>query len=258
MKTFLLILVCAGLGACEVEACPVYYYGKMFIVDENGRPVKATVWRYFSLVDSANMSKKSFDIMDADSNAYEFWSSGGWKFRKIDKPADKYLRIHADGYADVIIKQRIEFDSDDDLDRALYIQMYPAKYVNKGALITLLNEFTVEHQVKVKDTLTLTYSDYIQAIRGESTVATANRNAAFIVKTYPNPVIDQLHIEIKGVISKPYKAVVLDMQGKTISETEIKENDSEINMEWEAAGMYMIQVFDPEGKLLYALKFIRS
>jgi hypothetical protein len=246
-----------------VLSCPVYRIGKLSVVDEHKKPVLlTTVWRYYSLTDSFGMRKGlAYDEDDSpDSNSYHFYSSGWGKRRRPDAhPADKYLRIQAPGYADVIIKTlefRGNFDEEDVPE--LTVVMYPRKYVTKGDLVTLLDHYTCEKELKVKDSLTIGIRDYMEAIRAESTVSTANRNTGFIVQTYPNPVIDKLNIRINATLPKPYTAKLLDMQGKIVTEMELPDQNSVMDLQWEAKGLYVIQVFDPEGVLLYSLKFLKS
>ena len=249
-------------------ACPVYQVGKMYIIDEQGKPVPdAVVYRYYSLEDSFRMVKDRFRFAGnevwEDTNAYIFWGGGGrWRITNEEeqkKPADKYLRIQAKGYADVIIRT-LEFTGDWDAEQlpVLKVTMYGRKYFRKGELFTLIDKYVCETALKVKDSMVLGFSDYVQAMRSETAVETAGRNAAFVVRTYPNPVVDKLSIDIADPITRPYKATLTDMQGKDVSELKIEEQHSILDMEWQSKGMYYIRVYDPDGILLYSLKFVKS
>jgi hypothetical protein len=262
MKTKILLGISFLFYFAEAAlSCDFYIFGKMYITDENNKSIPNTVvYLYKTLGDSFIMDENYYSD-EQDSNAYFFTSHTSWRVkRKNDsKPADKFMRISAPGYADVIIT-KLHFEGDGDLDHlpTIYIKMYSRKYVNKGDLVTLISQYVCEKSLNVKDSLTIGLNDYNQSIRSETSVETANRNASFIVRTYPNPVLDKLSIEINTPIIKPYTAKLIDVQGRMVVETELSDMKSVLDMQWEAKGMYFIQVYDPEGVLLYALKFLKA
>ena len=100
-------------------------------------------------------------------------------------------------------------------------------------------------------------SDYLEAITDASLVSEASRVANYVVKTYPNPVKDILNIDINLQVIKPYNAKLLNAQGQLLSEVELNAQTNTIDMQWQTAGVYFIQVYNPEGVLLYAFKFIK-
>jgi hypothetical protein len=263
MKQKLLVMMFAAFAANQGLACPVYKMGKMYIIDEHGKTIQnVKVWRFNSSTDSFTRSKYlgRGSVYEKDSNAYFFWSSGGY-YAKKSNPDDKYMRIQAKGYADVIIDKLLYFHPqswDEDSLPILYIKMYPKKYAMKGDLMMLINEYKIDKSLEIKDSLTIGLKDYLQELRSENTVVAANRNAAFVVKTFPNPVIDKLTIQVNAIVTKPYKAILTDMQGRAIREMEIPSQSEIMDMQWELKGIYIIQVYNPEGILLYALKFLKS
>jgi hypothetical protein len=263
MKTKILLGISFLFYFAETAlSCPVWRVGKMYIVDEHGKPIPdAKVIRYISLEDSFWMKKNRYNYLDTlDSNAYVFWRGGGLGWRTdLDKLPNKYLRIQAPGYADVIIKE-MTFKSkryDEPLTK-VYIHMYAKSYLRKGDLFTLINQYISEEEITVEDSMHLRIENYNQSLRSENAVEFALRTSVALVKTYPNPVLDKLNIEINSVIIKPYKVTLTDMQGRTINEMSIDNSRSILDMQWEAKGMYFIQVYDPEGVLLYSLKFLKT
>jgi hypothetical protein len=244
------------------KACPSWRIGNMVVVDEQGRPLpKTVVWKYTTLLDSHQM-RKNRQSGEEDTNSYSFWSHMGWSDMDEEaKPANKYLRIQAEGYADVIIKAldfHRSYNREDNRLPTIYVTMYPKKYLTKGDLMTRIDEYVCDKLLKVSDSLRIGMTDYMEKYRSENAVDEASRNAGFIVKAYPNPVIDKLHVQIHADMVKPYLAKVLDMQGKLVSETRLDNSLSEIDLEWESSGLYLVSVYNPEGELLYALKFSKS
>lgn len=271
MKSKILTLVIIAIcGMQDAISCRIWPSGKMYIVDENNNPLHASVWRFYSSQDSFMLGKGNYwgEYGDTtDSDPYIFWGGGGNRYYESEgkKPANKYLRIKAEGYADVIIEERIVFIRkegyyyyDKESLPVLVVKMYPKKYVRKGDLFTLMNSYVYEKNLEVKDSLVIGFDDYIESIREANTVANAQRVATYVVRTYPNPVKDKLNIEINLEITKPYKAILCDIQGKQISESQLLTQNSVLDMEWETAGIYFIRVYDPEGLMLYSLKIIKT
>ncbi len=263
MKSKILFLLVVAL-CCIYNAmsCPTWRIGKMYIVDENNKPIQnARVWVYSSLTDSFKFGKSKY----FDTNAYYFWT-GGLRFYRSEeerKPANKCLLIQAEGYAEVAIKElkftgKVDYSNEEETLPVLLIKVYTKRYVKKGDLFTLMNNYICEKRLEVKDSLIVGIDDYTESIREANTVVNAQRVSAYIVKTYPNPVKDKLNIEINATVTKPYKAILLDVQGKLINESQLTVQQSTVDMEWQSAGIYFIQVFDPEGVLLYAFKFIKT
>lgn len=260
-KSFFAVIVLVIAQGCynNVYSCPVWKIGKLYVIDQNGKPIAgARVWNFVALADSYLMKKNKYDkLHTSDSNAYEFWSRG-YMYKKVKLP-DKAVRIQAQGFADVIIKT-LNFSGNrgEDFLPVLKVTMYSKAYITRGNLTTLVTEFVYEKELLVTDTTIIRYADYVQSFKSENKVSAANRTANLEVSTFPNPVIDKLYIQVNKDIFKPYKAKLIDVNGKELVEMELYEKKSEMDMQWQVAGMYVIQVYDPEGVLLYSLKFLKS
>ncbi|MEZ4804409.1 MAG: hypothetical protein R2852_02700 [Bacteroidia bacterium] len=72
------------------------------------------------------------------------------------------------------------------------------------------------------DTTILTMRDYLKDIKNRSDVQKAERLANASIKTYPNPVIDELRITVTDDLSKPFMAKVTDITGRLVVEQEHK------------------------------------
>jgi len=257
MKSKILTLMLFSLFLQNAEACPIWPIGKMLIVDEIGKPIpNAVLWRYWTPKDSF-INDKSHYSRTLDTNIYMFWTGGG--FYRSGKMA-KTFRITAKGYSDVVIKDlsfKTSYDYDEDKLPLIVVTMYTNKYVKRGDLLTLLTSFKYETKLEVSDSIVLKLSDYLEAITDASLVSEASRVANYVVKTYPNPVKDILNIDINLQVTKPYNAKLLNAQGQLLSEVELNAQTNTIDMQWQTAGVYFIQVYNPEGVLLYAFKFIK-
>jgi hypothetical protein len=255
MKSKILTLMLFSLFLQNVRACPSWPIGRMLIVDETGKPIpNAIVWKCYTQKDSFIIKKYNYDEVK-DTNIYTFWSRSYYTYSRMLKT----FRITAKGFADVVIKDLNFINSDDDEDKLplIVVTMYTNKYVKRGDLLTLLTSFKYETKLEVKDSVVLKLSDYLEAITDASLVSEASRVANYVVKTYPNPVKDILNIDINLQVTKPYNAKLLNAQGQLLSEVELNTQINTIDMQWQTAGVYFIQVYNPEGVLLYAFKFIK-
>lgn len=255
MKSKILLLLIFSVSLQNSDACPIWPVGKMLIIDETGKPIpNAVVWRYWSSKDSFINDKSNYRHL-LDTNIYMFWSGSGYS-RASKLP--RTFRITAKGFADVVIKD-LNFINSDDEDKLplIVITMYTNKYVKRGDLLTLLTSFKYETKLEVKDSVVLKLSDYLEAITDASLVSETSRVANYVVKTYPNPVKDILNIDLNLQVTKPYNAKLLNAQGLLLSEVELNAQTNTIDMQWQTAGVYFIQVYNPEGVLLYAFKFIK-
>jgi len=261
MKSKILTLMLFSLFLHNADACPVWPIGRMLIVDETGKPIpNAVVWKYWNPKDSF-INVKSHYRPTLDTNIYVFWTGG--RYYQTSKMANTF-RISAIGYSDVVIKD-LSFNNTSnnyfgvDVNKLplIVVTMYTNKYVKRGDLLTLLTSFKYETKLEVKDSVVLKLSDYLEAITDASLVSEASRVANYVVKTYPNPVKDILNIDINLQVTKPYNAKLLNAQGQLLNEVELNAQTNTIDMQWQTAGVYFIQVYNPEGVLLYAFKFIK-
>lgn len=255
MKSKILTFILFSLFLKNADACPIWPIGRMLIVDETGKPIpNAVVWKYRIQKDSFVVNKYNYDEIK-DTNLYIFWSRSYYTNSRIPKT----MRITAKGFADVVIKDLNFINTNDDEDKLplIVVTMYTNKYVKRGDLLTLITSFKYETKLEVKDSVVLQLSDYLEAITDASLVSEAGRVANYVVKTYPNPVKDMLNIDINLQVTKPYHAKLLNAHGQLLNEVELSAQTNTIDMQWQTTGVYFIQVYNPEGVLLYAFKFVK-
>ena len=222
---------------------------KTFVTDEKGKMIdELTIWRFNSQNDSIKLSRNLLN----DS------FTGHYNLRANDFTHDypsKWILIKARGYADVIIRN-IKLSDPNQRNPVINIKMYPRQYLKNGDQYSLINSYVYENVI-IKDSMMLDFKYYSESILNLPK-SYVNSNNNFLVKTYPNPVKDYLKIIINAAVTKPYSTKLLDINGKLICETEITEQNSMLDMQWQSAGIYCIQVFDPEGTLLYTYKFVKT
>ncbi len=254
MKSKILTLILFSLFHHNADACPIWPIGRMLIVDEAGKPIPNVVmWRCYTQVDSFIIKKNNYNDLK-DTNVYIFWNRSYYANTRMLKT----FRITAKGFTDVLIKDLnfINLNDDDKLP-LIVITMYTNKYVKRGDLLTLLTSFKYETKLEVKDSEVLKLSDYLESITDANLVSEAVRVANYVVKTYPNPVKDILNIDINVQVTKSYHAKLLNAQGQLLNEVELNAQRNTIDMQWQTTGVYFIQVYDPDGVLLYAFKFLK-
>lgn len=232
--------------------------GKIYIVNENNQIINnAIVWKLFSSTDSLKSKRSIINKNELDTNAYYIWSNTNYKFLNGNiYSQNKKFRIQAEGYADIVVNN-LSFVRNKNLPE-IYITMYPKKYLNKGNLLTLMNEYVCEKKLEIKDSVRLTFNDYNESERKGNSTAEAIRIANNIIKTYPNPVKDKLFIEVNADLTKPYNYKITDILGNELNENLLIEQKTIVNMEWQVAGIYIISVYNSEEEMLYSLKFIKT
>jgi NADPH-dependent 7-cyano-7-deazaguanine reductase QueF-like protein len=66
------------------------------------------------------------------------------------------------------------------------------------------------------------------------------------VEVFPNPVNDDLHIKIDGNLNSSSKVILLDITGKVLSEKNITQKESTIDMKGTAPGIYILKYEDED------------
>lgn len=76
-------------------------------------------------------------------------------------------------------------------------------------------------------------------------------------RTYPNPVTSNLVLVIEG--DKPcYNASLCDVNGKLVSLTSVKENETNIQMDSLAKGIYILKINDQHNKLIKIFRIVKN
>ncbi|MEZ4804407.1 MAG: hypothetical protein R2852_02690 [Bacteroidia bacterium] len=220
----LLILLFLSLGANSI-ACPIWLIGQAQVVDENGVNIPdAQILTVYHELDTILLSKPRLYNYDSsvtnDTNNFQFWS--GYYSRYRSNPTMYYI-VKAKGYADVkisefnFISKRVP-STDDWMELKvplLKITMYHNKFIQLDDQVLHFTKYEIKETVEVKDTTILTMSDYLKDLKNESDVQKAERLANASIKTYPNPVIDELKITVTDDLSKPFMAKVTDITRPT-------------------------------------------
>ncbi|HEY1045403.1 MAG TPA: T9SS type A sorting domain-containing protein [Bacteroidia bacterium] len=253
MKSTLLTLILILFFTQIVNACPVWRVGKVIVVDEFNQPIKdAKIIRYYNNgLDSS--------IIEVDSQGYNVYNGGRRGISNINTKTDFFrYRVIADGYADWKIRD-FSFNGARENIPILKIVMSHHKYMFLGNVYTKVKAFSSDKIEHIdKDTFTLSIDQSIEKTKKFDNTTSAQLRSALKVNSYPNPVKDQLNIEVKDSIVLPYKAVICELNGRVILEQELTQNLTGLNLQFESAGFYLVSVYKHDGELLYSTKFIKQ
>lgn len=242
--------------------CPVWLVGKLYVVDENNRPVNVKVWRHYSDKDSSLQPKRRYWYGEAetkDTNAYEFWNGGfTGSLNYMDKStSNRYLRIQAEGYTDVIIRNLKFIDNEKSGINKLVIKMYARKYIKTGDRITLIQQFECDKIIVETDSMVVDIKFYEKTIKNAREASLLSNSSLLSVESYPNPVTDYLVVKINSEIKEPYQFKLLDAEGKLISQSKILVNISNVDLQWISKGRYILMVYDPKGNPVLSRTFLK-
>lgn len=262
MKTKTLLLVALGIfTSFELFACPVWMIGKIRIVDENNKPVNAKIWKFVSKNDSFQMDKSiNYRTELHDTDYYAMYSGGGWgRYDYEDRvAADYYLRIQAEGYADVTLKS-LDYNLRNNRENypVLVVKMYSGRFIKSGEQMTLINQYAYNQDIIVDDSTILGYQDYITSLGDIELLGLGNHGSLLAVESYPNPVLEHMTIKINSEIIEPYILKLMDSQGKLIRQTTLTAAETKYDLQWQAAGRYILMVLNPEGKPIFSRQFVK-
>jgi len=257
MKTKIILLALFSFFKIyDVMACPVWIVGKLYVVDENNKPLTAQIWTYYAS-DSFLRSKDNYFSreQEMDTNVYNFWEGGLRYYSDNEVKSDKYLRIQAEGYADVIIKE-LKFDGEYNVPKII-IKMYPKRFVKTGQTITLLDHYVCNKELIVKDSMEINFADYLESIQNASLVTLGEEATLMTVECYPNPVTDFLVLKINAEVTEAYSTKLTDMQGKLIRQTALTSRETKYDLKWEVSGNYILFVYDPKGNPVFSTKLLK-
>ncbi|MBL7836042.1 MAG: T9SS type A sorting domain-containing protein [Bacteroidetes bacterium] len=258
-KAFFTILLLL-LGSSS-RACPITFVGYVKIVDEKGKVLHdAKFWRVYSANDSFEISKRSYlNENNSDTDKYSIYV-GGYPRRQIE-PFDRYYRIQCPGYTDVVIGD-LNFDELENSDSykfpTLYIVMYPNRFIQKGNYFIKLNQFYLDEVTADKDSSVVSLAEYSQVLMNESTDLTYERVLKSAYLTYPNPVINEITVEVKDSLPQPFKVIVYDLLGKIVFESEITEQKQTFDLSELIAGSYYIRINNTQGEMKHCMRFVKA
>ncbi|MCB9252126.1 MAG: T9SS type A sorting domain-containing protein [Flavobacteriales bacterium] len=238
-------------------ACPVWKIGYLRVVDENFNPiVHARVWQFYGK-DSFPKSKNMFEYRKgvSDTNRFIFYSSMG---RFIHSEIqDRALRIQAEGYGDVVIRE-ISFDRGKDRQLpVLVVVMYPPKFIKSNKQLTLLKEYRFTEMVNVEDSVVLSMKNYVKDLKLDEGAPEVLNTAVLSLKTYPNPVVEELTVLINQEVADPYVLELYDRNGKFIRREYLRFAKNTFDMRWEVKGEYVVRVLNPKGDPVYSGRILK-
>jgi hypothetical protein len=244
-------------------SCPVYRSGVVQIINESGEIINHAKMWFIRGNDSFIVPKKdrfTYDSIEVnDTSRYVFYSSG---YRGRNSNINNYYRIHAEGYADVIIENFSFYNPNSkyrnlDIDPCIKITLYPSKYLMKDDQLIKFTQYHLETAQWLKDTTVIDLSHYTKFLKEENSVESIQRKAVSGMHTYPNPATTHLHVDLKDSMIQPFKAVICDINGKELKSILLTEASSKILLDFEEKGVFLITVYNHEGELKYCHKFVR-
>jgi hypothetical protein len=83
-------------------------------------------------------------------------------------------------------------------------------------------------------------------------VAIDNRNQAFVIEKYPNPVIDRLNLEMEGSLFGQIDVQILDLKGNLVKRMSVRKDQNSwkgfMDVAHLSKGMYILQIKSSDGK----------
>lgn len=246
------------------NTCPDWHIGDVFIIDNAAKPLNAKLWKVYynskNIKDSFLIkigyhyiySEKKYSI-DTVINRRCLYASDFWSKSK------SYLRIQAEGFSDVIIKD-FEFANNSISsinDPKLIVKMYPATYIKNGTNIHLITEYVCNKGIIVYDSIVLDMKEYIENINISKVNKTGNpEQKLLLVETYPNPVSDILYLNINYTVKEPWTIVITDETGKEILRTNISNSFNTIDLSGFVNGFYITTLYNHQKLPIYNRRFL--
>lgn len=245
--TYLFGALFALLVAADVAACPRFPIAKIRVIDQFGKPIAgAKVFRYVTANDSfylRNDSKKVNGNWEKDSANFLEYRASSFYLMKEDYKAPSFgYRICAPGYADVLINS-IKYVYDEDTWRLplLEVVLYSKQLVKTNQSFHVYDVFMIEHELEVKDSIRLDKKVFIKEIQETPADLLMDQVS---VRTYPNPVVNELHIEFSNPQTSSNRFVLHDANGKLVHEQLSEASNFDILMNWYASGTYFLTIYD--------------
>lgn len=254
----------------ETLACPVWKIGDVRVVDEQGKDIlNAVIWQVRSEKDSFRLERGERyryrqDTAKTDTIYFEFWNGSGfpsraWLRQNPQSTFKPYYRVHAPGFADVVV-QAFDFslpNRSDDIVPTIKLVMYHARYLRKGDEIIRFTEYKLNKAQAVNDSTVIGLKEYTRALKQESGLQTLQRKNKMRVSSYPNPATDFIKIEIRDSMPLPYRAELHDLNGRLMEERSLTEPLNLIDLKYHTPGMYIVTVRDHKGEILYCSRFTK-
>jgi len=260
MKIKMLLLI--AIIACSynvVKCCPVWRVAQLLVVDEYGKHLNFTkFWKVRGQLDSFEITKPEKTTSYEDSNYYYLNSLNLISNSRLkNRSVKSYYRIQCSGFADIVLESL-------DINRALdelpiiIVKMYKSQFYLKGDYYYKLDEYVLKNLSVNKDTNWITQAELLASFKEEPTEITLARIQAMNFKSYPNPLVDKIYIEIKVEIKEPYLIEILDMYGKTIMKQETYEAITTLDVEFLSSAMYFVKLTNYKGEMQFCRRMVKT
>lgn len=268
MKTRLLstitVLLCTiTFNSFASTQCGPRYLGQIIVVDEdNNYLIDAEIYRYNTVTDSTIIGWRyshMYADYSKDTATYVYES---WFYSSDDEPAKYRYGVYAKGYAPLYLKN-IKWPSRQWKDTnfiypVLYITMHAAKFVKTKNQISKISAYKYEETLTAKDTVHFNIQEskeYKEATRQHT--YHSGLKTEYFVKTYPNPVIEEVVVTFKQTPLLPQQMELFTIEGKKIKSFKLSETDNRINLNWLSKGVFLIILYDEENNPIHQEKLTK-
>lgn len=261
----------------SLVACPIYYLGKIKIVDEDFKELDSgKLFRLFSN-DKFYEYKKSFrkdwgDVDSTDGMDFRIWSRGDY-YNKT--PIEYNFKVSAEGYADLYIKdlylKRKSWKDSLSVHTVLYIVLPRKKFVTVEGKIQLKTSYKLDEICFAKDTAVLDVigsssknvkvmgkeGEWVEMFNTLINKKNDSDNTTFATETYPNPVTNSFHVNIPNIYELGQKISFLDVQGKEVKSLVLYQDANTLDLHWLKSGTYIVIIYDENGNGIHQERLIK-
>ena len=168
----------------------------------------------------------------------------GYKKNENSKAADYTYRVCAPGYADVLIASvDYSFSHEEGSWRLplLEVVLYAKQLVKTDQNFHIHDVFIVSNEVVVNDSLRLDKKSFLKEIQETPAERLMEQ---VTVRAFPNPVVNELHIEFSKPQTSSNRFVLHDANGKLVHEEASEASKFDLLMNWYAPGTYFLTIYD--------------
>lgn len=251
MILFTLIMI-----VCKFNfACPVYHIGDIYVVNEKNEPLNVKVWRVWW----SNLKKNRDSVLISKDH---HWNRILQKYDSVNNRRCIYnynnfgeIRFQAEGYADLVLKNfKFIYNYENENKPKLIVKMYRQNYYKIEKNISLISEYQCNKNIEIRDSMVIGISDYLKDIKETATIGDADN--ILLVESYPNPVQEQLNIEIHLNIKEPWSFQITSINGQRVLSKALTSSKTIIGLEEMPTGTYILVVYNDKGIVVYNRRFL--
>ncbi len=276
--TLLFSLIIGLLLPQITNACPIWYVGKIKIVDQNFKEIESVkLCKYNNYGDSFFLTKSyrnSWKNDSSDGKDYRFWN-GGYRIHLKDQRVEvpyKY-KITAKGYADLYLNnitlKGSTWSDSNSIDAVLYIVMPTKKFITRKGKTIMQISYRIDKPFTASDTaifniqtnksknIEFQLSDYIETTNTKTITDQVETSTDYATDTYPNPVKNTFQINIPNINALGQKVTFFDLVGKEIKSLMVYNNRNTIELDWLQNGTYLLVIYDKNGNGIHKEKLLK-